>query len=75
MDTKRAINFLRNHFKIGIYKKISEEIIALIKQLDKKSIRGEKFEAIWNETHSKYADEIVGWTMRSVKQKYFPEGK
>ncbi len=49
MDTKAAIKFLRNHFRIGIYEKISLDVIVLIKQLDKKAERGEKFEVMWGD--------------------------
>ena len=35
MDVKGAVKFLRNHFKIGIYEKISLDIISLLKRLEK----------------------------------------
>lgn len=46
MDVKEAIEFLRNHFRIGIYEKKSLDIIALLKQLKKKSNSGEKYKKI-----------------------------
>ena len=86
MDTKKAIRFLRNHFRIGIYEKISKEIITLLKELDKKSIRGEKYEAMWGELLKNkgrlgLTDEIrdlPNWDlhviMKNIEQKYFPKG-
>uniref|UniRef100_A0A6H1ZVC0 Uncharacterized protein n=2 Tax=viral metagenome TaxID=1070528 RepID=A0A6H1ZVC0_9ZZZZ len=83
MEIKDAIKFLRNHFRIGIYEKKSKDIIALLKQLNKKAKRGEVYEAMWEELFMEKGMFLIlqddGYSkllykiLEDLEQKYFPK--
>ena len=86
MEVEDAIKFLRNHFRIGIYEKKSLDIIALLKKLEKKSKRGKKYGAMWEELYAEYGmcpirknDEegymsnILYKILEELQRKYFPK--
>lgn len=86
-EVKEAVEFLRSHFKIGIYEKKSKDIIALLKQLDRKVKQGEKYrqivyeinnERLFDEYDSVYTipSNIYNDIHKKIKEitlKYFPK--
>ena len=92
IDIRKWIEFLKSqrddHFVYESLTKDYNKVILLLKRLDKKSKRGERYEAMWRELSKRYGNyfytfdvriandieyKYVDEIMDIIKQKYFPK--